>query len=145
MSSLDQAVRTIEGWGSARSKDRTRCIRLLKQSARHMERAIAVWQKFLDNAPETGDRFTPVLWMGAKPAKKLHALYLENKETLVALSELTGVRLKGSLSLAEDLDVVQPYDQLKPGETGAARAEVAIAEMRDRKKRIESAVETLGG
>lgn len=145
MSLLDQAVETIEGWDANRSKDRTRSVRLFKQIVKRMDRAIAIWEKFLDKAPESGDRFTTVMWMGARPAKSLQALYLENKATAIALTELTGVRFKDSLSLAEDLDIVQPYEQLKPNETGSDRAEAAIRVLTERKQKIEAVIATLGG
>ena len=110
-----------------------------------MDRGIAVWEQFLKKAPESDDRFTTVLWMGPTPAKKLHALYLQNKATAIALTELTGVRFKDSLSLSEGLDIVQPYDQLGPNETGRDRAKSAIRVMTDRKERIEAAIASLTG
>ena len=143
MNLLDQAVETIESWETDRAKDRTRSVRLFKQTVKHMDRAIAIWEEFLKKAPENGDRFTLVLWMGGKPAKSLQALYLKNKEAALALTELTGVRFKDSLSLSEELDIVQPYDQLKSGETGADRAETAIRVMTERKQRIEAAIANL--
>ena len=145
MSLLDQAVETIESWGADRKKHRAQCTKLFKQVVRHMDRGIAIWQAFLDKAPESGDRFTTVMWMGPKPARKLQALYLENKATAIALTELTGVRFKDSLSLAEDLDIVQPYDELGPDETGSDRAKAAIRVMADRKERIEAAITSLCG
>ena len=140
---LDRAVDTVESWGGERDGDRARCIELLEQAAGQMRRAIAVWSAFLDNAPESGDRFTAVLWMGAEPAKQLQAIYLDNRQTAVALTELTGVRFKDSLSLAEDLDIVQPYDQLGTGETGGERAQAAIRSMSTRMQSIESAIASL--
>lgn len=145
MSLLDQAVETVQIWGPERKKDRARCLKLFRQTAGRMDRGIAVWEAFLENAPESGDHFTTVLWIGAKPARKLQALYLENKAAAVELTKLTGVRFKDSLSLAEDLDIVQPYDQLKPGESGSDRAKAAIRAMTDRKQNIEAAVASLGG
>ncbi len=143
MSLLDQAVETIESWEGKRAKDRARSVRLFKQTVKNMDRAIAVWQEFLKKAPESGDRYTAVLWMGAKPAKSLQALYLKNKETAIALTELTGVRFKDSLSLAEDLDIVQPYEQLKPGEKGNDRAKEAVRVLTERKQKIEAAISSL--
>lgn len=143
MSLLDQAAATIESWDTGRKKDRAKAIKLFKQVLGRLDRGIAVWKKFLENAPETGDRFTTVLWIGSRPAKKLHALYLENKATATALTELTGVRFKDSLSLAEDLDVVQPYEQLKPNESGSDRARAAIDTMVDRRQKIEALVTRL--
>lgn len=145
MSLLDQAVESIQRWGPERKKDRARCLKLFRQTAGRMDRGIAVWEAFLENAPESGDRFTTVLWMGAEPARKLQALYLENRGAAVELTKLTGVRFKDSLSLAEDLDIVQPYDELKPGESGSDRAKAAIRAMIDRKQNIEAAVSRLGG
>jgi hypothetical protein len=144
MSLLDQAFETIENWGAQRSRDRARCVALFKQIVERMNRGMAIWQEFLDKAPQSGDRFTPVLWIGAESAKKLQALYLENKATAVALTQLTGVRFKDSLSLAEDLDVVQPYDQLKSDETGIDRAKAAIGLMTERKRKIDAVIKRLG-
>lgn len=145
MSLLDKAVETIEGWDANRSKDRTRSVRLFKQIIKRMDRAITIWKKFLDKAPESDDRFTMIMWMGARPAKSLQALYLENKASAIELTELTGVRFKDSLSLAEDLDIVQPYEQLKPDETGSDRAKAAIRVLTERKQKIEAAIAILGG
>lgn len=52
---------------------------------------------------------------------------------------------KDSLSLSEDLDIVQPYDQLGPDETGVNRARTAVRVMTGRKERIEAAITSLGG
>lgn len=144
MSLLDQASKTIEGWGRDRVEDRDRCVDLFKQIVQRMERGIAIWQECLDQAPQSGDHFTLVLWIGAERARSLQALYLENKASAMALTQLTGVRLKDSLSIAEELDIVQPYDQLKPGETGIQRAQAAIRAMTDRKQRIDALVSRLG-
>lgn len=144
MDLLDQAVETIQGWDAKRTRQRARSVRLFKQTAKNMDRAISIWEAFLKKAPESGDRFTAVLWMGGRPAKSLQSLYLKNKAAAIELTELTGVRFKDSLSLAEDLDIVQPYDQLKPGETGSDRAKSAIRVMTDRKRRIEEVLESLG-
>lgn len=143
MSLLDRAVDTVERWGGERSDDRDRCVELLEQAAEQLQRAIDVWRAFLDDAPESGDRFTAVLWIGAERAKRLQSIHLENRQTALALTELTGVRFKDSLSLAEDIDVVQPYDQLGPQETGVERAESAIRTMSARKQSIERAVTSL--
>ena len=145
MSLLDQAVETVNSWDENRIQDRARTVLLFKQIAEQLDRAIAIWEEFLKQAPESGDRYTAVLWMGANVAKSLQAIYLENKASAIALTELTGVRFKDSLSLAEDLDVVQPYDQMKPDETGSDRAKAAIRTMAERKKSIETAIASLGG
>lgn len=145
VSLLDSAVDCVARWGSDRRSDRDRCLELLGETATRMQRAIAVWNAFLECAPESGDRFTAVLWMGADRAKELQSIHLENSETAKALSALTGVRFKDSLSLAEDLDVVLPYEQLGPGETGGDRARAAIGTMTARKERIESAIRSLRG
>lgn len=144
MSLLDHAVDTVESWSAERVDDRARCARLLEQIAEQMDRGIAVWQEFLDKAPESGDRFTAVLWMGAEPAKQLQTLYLENKNAAMALTKLTGVRFKDSLSLNEELDIVQPYEQLGPAESGADRARSAIRVMTERREKIQNAVARLG-
>lgn len=145
MNLLDQAVETVNGWSAEKNKDRAQCVRLFKQTVKHMDGGIAVWEEFLKKAPESGDPFTAVLWMGSTPAKKLQALYLENKATAIALTKLTGVRFKDSLSLSEDLDIVQAYDQLGADETGIERAKTAIRLMTGRKERIEAAIASLGG
>ena len=145
MSLLDQAVDTIESWDAERTEDRAQAVLLFKRIVEQMDRAIAIWEQVLKKAPESGDCRTIVMWMGAIPAKSLQALYLENKASAIALTELTGVRFKDSLSLAEDLDIVQPYDQLKPDETGSDRAKAAIRTMAERKTSIEAVIASLGG
>ncbi len=143
MSLLDRAVETIESWGAEQNQDRARCAKLLAQVVEQMDRGIAIWQEFLVNAPESGDRFTAVLWIGSEPARKLHSLYLENKQTAIALTELTGVRFKDSLSLCEELDIVQAYEQLKSGESGGDRATEAIRLMSERREMIQAALSRL--
>lgn len=143
MNLVDQAVEAVEAWDANRKKDRAQCVRLFRQTVKHMDRGIAIWKEFLKKAPKSGNRFTAVLWMGSGPAKKLQALYLKNKAAAIALTELTGVRFKDSLSLGEDLDIVQPYDQLGPDETGIDRAQAAIRVMTDRKEKIEAAIVSL--
>jgi hypothetical protein len=145
MSLLDQAVETVESWDENRIQDRARTVLLFKQVVEQLDRAIAIWDEFLKQAPESGDRYTAVLWMGSNVARSLQAICLENKASAIALTELSGVRFKDSLSLAEDLDVVQPYDQLKPDETGSDRAKAAIRTMTERKKNIEAVIASLGG
>ncbi len=145
MSLLDQAVETVNGWDANRTEDRAQTVLLFKQIIEQMGRAIAIWEQVLKKAPESGDCHTIVLWMGAIPAKSLQEIYLENKASAIALTELTGVRFKDSLSLAEDLDIVQPYDQLNAEETGSDRAKAAIRVMTDRKKNIEAVIASLGG
>lgn len=140
---LDRAVETIQSWGADRKKDRAQCTKRFEQIAKRLDRAIAIWAEFLDKAPESGDRFTAVMWVGAGRAKKLQALYLENKAAAVELTELTGVRFKDSLSLNEELDIVQPYDQLGPDETGSDRAQAAIRAMTERKEKIQAAIASL--
>jgi hypothetical protein len=140
---LDRAVETIQSWGADRKKDRAQCTKRFEQIAKRLDRAIAIWEEFLDKAPESGDRFTAVMWVGAGRAKKLQALYLENKAAAVELTELTGVRFKDSLSLNEELDIVQPYDQLGPDETGSDRAQAAIRAMTERKEKIQAAIASL--
>lgn len=143
MNLVDQAVEIVEAWDANRKKDRAQCVRLFGQTVKHMDRGIAIWKEFRKKAPESGNHFTAVLWMGSGPAKKLQALYLKNKAAAIALTELTGVRFKDSLSLGEDLDIVQPYDQLGPGETGIDRAKAAIRVMTGRKENIEAAIVSL--
>lgn len=145
MSLLDRAVDTIVSWGAERNEDRAQCATLFEQVVEQMDRGIAIWEEFLKNAPESGDRFTAVLWMGSKPATKLQALYLENRDTAIALTKLTGVRFKDSLSLCEDLDIVQPYEQLDSGESGSDRARSAIRIMNERRERVQAALARLGG
>lgn len=145
MSLLDQAVKTIESWGPERAEERTRCIELFTRCAGRMDRGIEIWEAFLENAPESGDRYTAVLWIGAESARRLQALYLENKTDAAELTTLTGVRFKDSLSLDEDLDIVQPYEQLRPGETGGERAASAIRTLTERRQNIDAAVAALAG
>ena len=110
-----------------------------------MQRAIGVWSAFLESAPQSGNRFTLVLWMGAERARELQAIHLESTQVAKALTNLTGVRFKDSVSLAEDLDIVLPYEELRPGETGGDRAKAAIETLSARKQRIEHAIQSLRG
>ncbi|MDX1513528.1 MAG: hypothetical protein R3174_07265 [Gammaproteobacteria bacterium] len=143
MSLIRQAVESIGAFGPGRERDRARALDLFHQVLERMERALEIWQAFRDSAPETGDRFTAVLWMGAEPARELHALYLENKTAAGSLTELTGVRFKDSLNLAEDLDIVQPYEQLGPKESGRDRAEKAIRIQTERTEKLKAALAAL--
>ncbi len=145
MTLLDEAVETVRSWGADRMEDRERCLSLFKQTVERMDQGIAVWERFQKEAPESGDRFTTVLWMGPVLAKELHAHYLANRDTAIALTALTGVRFKDSLSLNEELDILQPYDQLGPNESGRDRAASAIRVMVARKERVEAAIAGLTG
>lgn len=83
--------------------------------------------------------------MGPVFAKELHPHYLANKDTAITLTALIGVRFKDSLSLNEDLDIVQPYDQLGLNESGRERAASAVRVMVARKERVEAAIASLTG
>ncbi|HEY5701360.1 MAG TPA: hypothetical protein VIT83_04665 [Gammaproteobacteria bacterium] len=144
MSLLEQALRSIGNWGPKRQQDRTQVLTLFRRIVEQMEGAIKIWKDFLDHSSEERDSYTMVLRMGPERTRKLHALYLQNKATAIALTDLTGVRFKDSLSLAEELDIVQAYEQMRPNETGAERAEAAIRVMTERKKKVEAVLEVLG-
>ena len=76
------------------SFDHDKCKDLLQRIDDRLHTAQEVWQAFLDNAPEDGDRFTAVLWLGAERSKRLHALHLEVK---AIAGELTSLTLDGAV------------------------------------------------
>jgi len=140
MSLLGQAVQVIGDWGADRDADRQRCAALLKGIRNDMEEAIALWEKTLAESPAECDRFMLVVWVGSERAKRLHQLYLRGKETAEALTKLTGVALKDTLGIAEELQIVTAYDELKPGESGAHRAKQAIETLTERNSRVGEAL-----
>ena len=136
MSLLDQAVQVIGEWGADRDADRKRCAALLEGIQNDMEEAIGLWEKTLAESPAECDRFMLVVWVGAERAKQLHRLYLRGKETAAELTKLTGVAFNDTLGMAEEIQIVTAYGELKADESGADRAKQAIETLTTRKSRI---------
>lgn len=141
MSLLDEAIAVAGQWGAERASEHARCKLLLEQIIGHMEAASGVWEDFLSVVPSEGDPFTLVLWMGPERARRLHRIYLDDQETVAALTELTGVPFKDTMGIVEEVDIVRAYDELKQGETGEERAKQAIETLSQRKARLRKAIE----
>lgn len=143
MSLLDQAAQAAGAWGADRHADRQRCASLLKGIHSDMEEAIDLWKKALVEPPAECSRFTLVVWVGAERAKQLHRLYLRGKETAEELTKLTGIPFKDTLGMAEELQIVTAYGELKTGESGADRANQAIETLTERNSRVGEALSNL--
>lgn len=133
---LEQIAHAAKGWGSAREAERQRCVARLEAIAAAMEEAASVWSEALSAAPEGGDRFTPVLWIGAERARRLHRIHAKARELGGELTAITGVALKDSMGIVEEIDIVDAYRQLQPGESGADRARAALDTLAQRKTRV---------
>lgn len=102
--------------------------------------SIAVWQEFLDSGRTSDDRFTAVLWLGAKASKALFAQHLEARAAATELSGLTELPFSDLMGMAEEISVVMAYDALQEGETVPERAEAAITTMSGRRQAILDAL-----
>lgn len=143
MSLLDQAVEAAKQWGPQRDDDRKQCIALLRQLTDNMGAAIKIWEELRNEAPASRDKFTVLLSIGAERSKALYNIYQDQKDAGGQLSALTGIPLRDTLGLSDEIDVVQAYGQLKADETIAERAETAIATMKERQEHIEQALARL--
>lgn len=143
MSLLDQAVEAAKQWGPQRDDDRKQCIALLRQLTDNMGAAIKIWEELRNEAPASRDKFTVLLSIGAERSKALYNIYQDQKDAGGQLSTLTGIPLRDTLGLSDEIDVVQAYGQLKADETIAERAETAIATMKERQEHIEQALARL--
>jgi hypothetical protein len=136
MSLLDQAMEVVGGWDSDRNDERQRCAVLLKGIQADMEEAIGLWEKAVTEAPAECNPFMLVVWVGAERARQLHRLYLRGNESAEELTKLSGVPFKDTLGMAEELQIVTAYGELKAGESGADRAKQAIETLTQRKSRV---------
>jgi len=133
---LDQAKELIGGWDSDRNDERQRCAVLLEGIQADMEEAIGLWEKAVTEAPAECNPFMLVVWVGAERARQLHRLSLRGKESAEELTKISGVPFKDTLGIAEELQVVTAYGELKAGESGADRAKQAIETLGQRKSRV---------
>ena len=140
MSLLERAVQMSGDWGADRDADRKRCAALLEGIHDDMEEAIGLWEEAVAEAPAETNKFLLVVWVGAERARRLHRLYLRGKETAAELTELTGVCFKDTLGMAEELQIVTAYGELKADESGAERAKQAIETLTERKSRVRDAL-----
>ena len=143
MSLLRQAVAVVTQWDATREEDRGRCVSLLESVVHNMNEAVKIWEDFLKDAPDSGDRFTPVLWLGPERSKQLHRLYLKEKEAGRKLTDLTGIPFRDTLGISAEIDIVQAYGQLETDEKGTDRAREAIRIINDRKQRVSDAISSL--
>lgn len=145
MSLLEQTVNVIAQWGPQRDDDRKQCAALLQQLTENMDAAIKIWEELRDEAPVSRNQFTVLLSIGSERSKALYRIYQDQKDTGGQLSSLTGIPLRDTLGLMDEIDVIQAYGQLKDGETITDKAEAAIATMRERQKQIQQAIGSLTG
>ncbi len=133
---LDQIAQSAKQWGREQHARRKQCVARLEAIAAAMEEAAGVWSAALDEAPETTDRFTPVLWIGSTRARHLHRIHATVRQLGGELAELTGVPVKDSMGIVEEIDVVDAYRQLQPEESGADRARDALETLAQRKAAV---------
>lgn len=145
MSLLEQVVEAVEEWGPQRADERKQCIALLQQLNENIRAAIKIWQEIQQQAPESHDKFTVLLSIGAERSKALYGIYQDQKDAAGELSSVTGIPLRDTLGLSHEIDVIQAYGQLQADETIAEKAEVAIETMKERQARIDKAITSLSG
>jgi len=130
---------TVAGWDASRGAERQVCTEALASMARNLDEAIALWRQCAGNTGAVGNSYTAVIAFGAERARALHKLHLDQKAAAAAVTEATGVALKDSLGIVDEVDVVQAYGQFKPDESIGARAEKAIATMETRRDALKQA------
>jgi len=145
MSLLEQAVEVVKQWGPQRDDERKQCLALLQQLSENMGAAIKIWEELQHEAPVSDNKFTVLLSIGAERSKALYRIYQDQKDAGGQLSSLTGISLRDTLDLSDEIDVVQAYGQLKPDETIAQKAQTAIATMKERQHHIDKAIASLTG
>jgi hypothetical protein len=145
MSLLEHIVEAVSQWGPQRDDDRKQCIALLQQLTDNIAAAIKIWEELEREAPVSRDKFTALLSIGAERSKTLYRIYQDQKDTGGQLSSLTGIPLRDTLGLSDEIDVVQAYGQLQADETIAEKAQTALATMKERQERIDKAIESLSG
>ncbi len=145
MSLLEQAVAAVEEWGPQRTDDRKQCIALLQQLTGNLSAAIKIWEELYQEAPVSRNTFTVLLSIGAERSKGLYRIYQDQKDAAGELSALTGIPLRDTLGLSDEVDVVQAYGQLQADQTIAGKAQTAIAVMKERKAHIDKVIASLSG
>lgn len=135
MNSLDTAVELLRQPRAA-GKARTAARALLVATAGDLRTAIRVWEKYLAQPGADGDRFALMSWIGPARAKELHEICLRANEHVESFCRLAGPAAGRFAALDEDL-VEMAYRQLKPGETGAEAAKLAIETMQSRLKYLD--------
>jgi len=127
MKSLDLAVERVLGWSAARKAERAEVLALMGELLKDCERAVRIWQEYLDSPGAPGDVFSLVTWMGAARVKALHEVHLDARQRVYRICELADPKLARLVLLEEDL-IEMAFRGLKPGETGpdAARSGVEI-------------------
>ena len=136
MTLLQQTVEVVNQWAPDREDDRRQCVALLDQVVRNLEAAIEVWKAVRAEAPDVSDPLTALLSIGSARSKRLYEIYMDEKEVAEELTKLTGVPVKDTLGLTEELDIIQAYGQLQPGQTVGEKADRAIRVMNVRKESV---------
>lgn len=145
MARLEQIAQAAKSWGSERDAQRRQCAARLEAIATAMDEAAGVWSQALGEQPQCEDRFTPVLWIGAERARRLHRIHSRVKDIGGELTALTGVALKDSMGIVEDIDIVDAYRQLQAGESGADRARAALETLARRRGHVLATARAVRG
>ena len=77
-----------------------------------------------------------MLWIGSTRARQLHRIHATVRQLGGELAELTGVPVKDSMGIVEEIDVVDAYRQLQSEESGADRARDALETLAQRKAAV---------
>jgi hypothetical protein len=140
---LQELSRTVAQWDASRSAERATCADALATMERNMEAAIAIWRECTDSTEAVDNPFTALIAFGAERAKALHRLHLEQTAAAAKAAQASGVALKDSLGIAEDVDIVQAYGQFPVDESIGARAGHAIATLEARRDALRQVIEQL--
>ena len=140
---LQRLTDTVAGWDASRAAERDACAAALASMERNMEQAIALWQECSGDTDAVENKYTAIIAVGAERAKALHRLHLEQKDAAAAITDASGVALKDSLGIVDEVDIVQPYGQFAHGESVGARADAAIATLEARRDALKAAIARL--
>ena len=124
--------------------DRASCAATLQSMADNMSAAIEVWEDIAANTEFDGNRFTVVIQLGAEKTRRLQQIYFSQRDEAARLSQVSGVAFKDALGVSEEVDIVQPFNQLLEDETIEGRSAEAIARQRGRLEAVRAAAAKLG-
>ncbi len=140
MTVLDRARSEIAGWGDDREPARRRCLELLQAMNANLGEAVRTWEAALAAGEPEPDRFRLVPWFGAERARALHRLHLEQRDIAQELTELTAIPFKDTMGIVDEIDIVEAYAQVRPGDSAADWANAAIATLRTRAERLTEVI-----
>jgi len=141
MQVLDLAVEAIRKQGAKGRVNGAPLAAKLEAIAACGDQAARIWQGYLDNPGEPGDKYTIVSWVGAERAKQLHELSLQ---THVLVKDVcTAVGDQARFLVLDESPITLAYRGLKEGETGPQAAQVLLAEQLATNKHLHALADKL--